>query len=293
VLIQGETGAGTELVAQAIHDAGPRRRRPLRSLNCGAIPPSLLESALFGHERGAFTGADRQSRGVFEEADGGTLLLDEIGELSGPAQAALLRVLETQRFCRVGSSREIRVDVRVIAATHQDLEEMVHAGRFRADLLYRLNTMVIHVPPLRERPEEILPLAERFARRTSQASRRRTVRFDPAATAALRVYRWPGNVRELRNAIERAVILAVDDLITVEELPDRVRSTAPTPPAATPAGLPPDIRGTLDQVEAQLLLDALMANDWNQSRTAAALGMPRRTLVYKLRRYGIRRKDAS
>ena len=233
---------------------------------------------------------------MFEHAHRGTLLLDEIGELSAAAQAALLRVLDTKRFCRVGSAVEVEVDVRVIAATHRDLEAMAQAGTFRADLLYRLNTMVINVPPLRERLQEIMPLAEHFVRRAAGRGRR-GLRFDPAAAAAMQAYGWPGNVRELRNAVERAVVLALDDAITLDDLPDRVRhahrhgvGAPPVPPGQ--GQQPTNIKSALDQVEAQLLVDALEANGWNQSQTARALGMPRRTLVYKLRRYGIRKKDS-
>ena len=291
VLIQGETGVGKEIVARAVHEASPRKDRPLRSINCAAIPAALLESALFGHERGAFTGADQRTTGLFEEADGGSLLLDEIGELSPAAQAALLRVLDTKRFCRVGSAREIEVDVRLLAATNRDLEAMVQQGAFRADLLYRLNTVVIEVPPLRERIEEIVALAEHFVRRACKAARRAPLSLDRAAVEALLSHDWPGNVRELRNALERAVVLAVDKVITVEDLPDRVQTAARRAGAGDGAPVA-DIRGTLEQVEARLLVEALEANGWNQSRTAEAMGMPRRTLVYKLRRYGIRKKDA-
>ncbi|HLL25520.1 MAG TPA: sigma 54-interacting transcriptional regulator, partial [Kofleriaceae bacterium] len=208
VLIHGETGSGKEVIAQAIHDGGPRKKAPLRAINCAAIPQTLLESVLFGHELGAFTGADRPAAGIFEQADSGTVFLDEIGELAPSAQAALLRVLETKKLTRVGGHTEVEVDVRVIAATHRDLEAMVDAGRFREDLLYRLNTMTLRIPPLRERVDEILPLAERFLREASSKAGSAVKAIDLEAATALERYTWPGNVRELRNVIERAVVLA-------------------------------------------------------------------------------------
>ena len=203
VLIHGETGTGKEVIARAIHEGGPRKKQPLRCINCAAIPGTLIESVLFGHEQGAFTGADKSARGIFEQADGGTVLLDEIGELAASAQAALLRVLETKKVTRVGGDKEIDVDVRVIAATHRDLEAMVEAGRFRQDLLYRLNTMTLRIPPLRERVDEIRPLAERFLKEARRQAGTDVRAIDPQALAALERYPWPGNVRELRN-VDRA-----------------------------------------------------------------------------------------
>jgi len=197
----------------------------MRAVNCGAIPEQLIESALFGHERGAFTGAAQRTRGVFEEADGGTVFLDEIGELSRQAQAALLRVLETRCLSRVGSHKEIEVDVRIVAATNRDLERMCDAGTFRWDLLYRLNTMTIRLPPLRERSEEVQPLVEQFIAQANQANGCRVWGIQPEALALLRRYTWPGNVRELRNVIERAVVLARNSAITVDDLAERVRNS--------------------------------------------------------------------
>ncbi|HMG21834.1 MAG TPA: sigma 54-interacting transcriptional regulator, partial [Kofleriaceae bacterium] len=226
VLIHGETGTGKEVIARAIHDGGSRRKQPLRCINCAAIPGMLIESVLFGHEQGAFTGADKSARGVFEQADGGSVLLDEIGELAAPAQAALLRVLETKHVTRVGGEKEIEVDVRVIAATHRDLEGMVEAGRFRQDLWYRLNTVTLRIPPLRERVDEIRPLAERFLKEARRQAGSDVRTIDPRALAALEGYGWPGNVRELRNVIERAVVLAEGSTITPADLTDRVRGAA-------------------------------------------------------------------
>jgi DNA-binding NtrC family response regulator len=224
VILQGETGVGKEVLARLIHESGQRKDRPMVCVNCGAIPPSLVESTLFGHERGAFTGATHQQKGVFEEADGGTVFLDEIGELPLAAQAALLRVLETKKITRVGSTREIAADVRIIAATHRDLDAMCREGTFRDDLYYRMNTMMLTIPPLRDRTDEIEPLSLRFLRQANEASHGRVRAIDPRALARLKDYSWPGNVRELRNAIERAVVIARSETIQEHDLPARVRS---------------------------------------------------------------------
>ena len=300
VLVLGETGTGKEVLARAIHRAGPRRDAPLRTVNCGAIPGTLIESVLFGHVRGAFTGADRDSPGLFEQADGGTLLLDEVGELSPAAQAALLRVLETKRVTRVGATDEIPADVRVVAATHRDLEAMVAQGQFRQDLLYRLNTMVMRIPPLRERPEEIEALAELFAKEASRESGGRVRGIDAGeARERLRAYAWPGNVRELRNVIERAVVVCGGETIGLEDLPERIRSDAPEPTASAPPGaLPPadpdaDFKDRVRQYETQLILDALERAGGNQTQAAKLLRMPLRTLVHKLKQYGIKKHFGS
>ncbi len=293
VLIHGETGTGKEVLARAIHEAGPRKKKPLRCINCAAIPGMLIESVLFGHEQGAFTSADKSARGLFEQADGGTVLLDEIGELAAPAQAALLRVLETKKVTRVGGDREIDVDVRVIAATHRDLEAMVEAGRFRADLLYRLNPMTLHIPPLRERIEEIRPLAERFLKDANKQAGTDIRSFDPQAMAALERYPWPGNVRELRNVIERAVVLAEREVITLAELTERVRVAGvavPPPEAAEAAELPVgDYKDHVRRYEIDLIIKALAAHNGNQTEAARALHLPLRTLVHKIQTYGIRK----
>ena len=298
VLINGETGTGKEVIARAIHDSGPRKKRPLRTINCGAIPSTLIESVLFGHEQGAFTGADKAAPGIFEQADGGTVLLDEIGELSPSAQAALLRVLETKRVTRVGGHKEIEVDVRVIAATHRDLEAMVEAGRFRQDLLFRLNTMMLKLPPLRERVDEIKPLAERFLKEASRQAGASVRSIDAGALAALERYSWPGNIRELRNVIERAVVLAEGKALTLEDLTERVRKgsrpaspTAPGP-GAPPSGeeLPGDYREHVRKFEIELILQALRKHDGNQTEAAKSLNLPLRTLVHKIQTYGIKKK---
>lgn len=313
VLVRGQTGSGKEVVAQAIHSRGSRAARPLICLNCGSLPASLIESTFFGYVKGAFTGADKDTKGVFESAEGGTLFLDEIGELPEEAQTRLLRVLESRIITRVGApAKEIPVDVRIVAATHRDLEEMVAAGTFRTDLLYRLNALTLQVPPLCERRAEIPALAARFMARADEA--RRLEGFDDDAMAALQAYDWPGNVRELRNAVDRAVVLANERRITLDDLPDAVRKAAaaaagrparanetlrmplvaPAPtPRPSPAVSPPrtDHRSLLRAAEARLIIEALDACGGVQTRAAQRLQMSPRTLVYRLRVLGIRRDD--
>jgi transcriptional regulator with PAS, ATPase and Fis domain len=288
VLIHGETGTGKEVIARAIHDSGPRRKQPLRCINCAAIPQTLIESVLFGHVQGAYTGADKNARGIFEQADGGTVLLDEIGELAASAQAALLRVLETKKVMRVGGDREIDVDVRVIAATHRDLDAMVEAGRFRQDLLYRLNTMIVRIPPLRERVDEIRPLAERFLKDSREGTPVREI--DPEALAALEAYSWPGNVRELRNAIERAVVLAEGKAIKLVDLTDRIRGGVRAPVEGGVPDAPGDYRQHVRNYETELILKALHKANGNQTEAARALNLPLRTLVHKIQTYNIKKK---
>jgi len=296
VLVRGETGSGKEVIARAIHQASPRRDARMRSLNCGAIPHTLLESTLFGHEKGAFTGADRQTPGVFEQADGGTLFLDEVGELPAAAQAALLRVLETGRLTRVGGTEEVAVDTRVVTATHRDLDAMVEAGQFRQDLLFRLNTMTLEVPPLRERTEDLDALVERFLEEACREAGGGTRLLSDVARDALRAYEWPGNVRELRNVIERAVVVCAGDTIGLDDLPERVR--APSIPSAPPlpGGVPPtdapeaaDFKERVRAYETQLILDALQRTGGNQTQAAKLLRMPLRTLVHKIKSYGIKK----
>jgi len=238
VLVLGETGTGKEVVAMALHQRSARAEGPLRSVNCAAIPANLVESVLFGHEKGAFTGAEKQTRGVFEQAHGGTLFLDEVGELPAGAQAALLRVLETKKLMRLGGDREIAVDVRVVAATHRDLEAMGREGTFRSDLYYRLHGMTIAVPPLRERKDEIAPLAEAFLRDAARDNARAVRAFDAPAMAALVRWTWPGNVRELKNVVERGVVIARGDVITMDDLPERVRDTNITKDGVIPGPAP-------------------------------------------------------
>jgi DNA-binding NtrC family response regulator len=296
VLLLGETGAGKEVVARLIHESGPRRAGPLVALNCGAIPGQLVEGALFGHEKGAFTGAVQQQKGVFEAADGGTVLLDEVGELPAPAQAALLRVLETKRVVRLGSTREIEVDVRLIAATHRDLEAMCAAGAFRSDLYYRISTMVLHLPPLRERREDIAPLAARFLRLASAAEGGPPRSFEPEAVELLVHYPWPGNVRELRNAIDRAVVIADGPRIGARDLPERIwgaRKPTPEPAAgAAPAVAAPStgsLKERMERFERDMLVEALRQVSGNQSEAARLLDVPLRTLQHKIKGHGIRK----
>ena len=291
VLILGETGTGKELIARHIHDVGARRAKPMIALNCGAIPKELVEATLFGHERGAFTGANELRRGVFEEADGGTLFLDEIGELPLHAQAALLRVLETKQLSRVGSVRPLQVDVRVLSATHCDLAAMVEQRSFRADLYHRLNPITLRVPALRERPEEIAALAHRFIAEAQRGEALPTPTLSAAALERLQRYAWPGNVRELRNVIELAVFLRAGAEITPGDLPEHVRAAQPK--AATTAALAPKKRFSdqVRNVELELIRDALRRADNNQTQAARLLDMPLRTLVYKIRAYGLRKLD--
>jgi transcriptional regulator with PAS, ATPase and Fis domain len=283
VLLLGETGVGKEVVAEQIHRQGPRASGPLVRLNCGSLPESLLESELFGHERGAFTGADRRKAGYFETASGGTLFLDEVGELGASMQTRLLRVLEDGKFMRVGGREELASDVRVVAATNRELERDVRTGRFRQDLYFRLSTFIIRLPPLRERPSEIDLFAELFARQFGGRMKRPQARLAADAMAALRAYDWPGNVRELRNAIEHAVVEAEDGIVTARHLPDSVRAEHQ---AAPPSG---GMRGQVADIERRAIEDALAAEDGNQTRAARRLGISRRALLYKLDKYDLKR----
>ncbi len=276
VLVTGESGVGKEVIADAIHAWSRRAAGPLVKINCAAIPENLLESELFGHEKGAFTGAVQQRIGRFEEANGGTIFLDEIAELPLPLQAKLLRVINDGTFRRIGSARDLRTDARVLAATNRDLEAEIAAGRFREDLFYRLNVMEIHLPPLRERPEDILPLATHFM---GQFSRQKS-RFSATVSAALVNYRWPGNVRELRNAMERAALLSRGEIVLPEHLPARVM--AATVPGA--AGTIPGDAQRLDEIEREAILKALRKNNFNRTETAQELAISRRALTYKLQR---------
>jgi DNA-binding NtrC family response regulator/pSer/pThr/pTyr-binding forkhead associated (FHA) protein len=282
VLLTGETGSGKEVIAAEIHRASARADGPYVRINCASIPETLLESELFGHERGAFTGADKRRIGFIERAHGGTLLFDEAGELPPAMQAKLLRVLEERKVVRVGGTDEIDVDVRYIAATNRDLEREVDKGSFRQDLYFRLSAMTLRVPPLRERPRDLPQLAEHFAQRAAQAAGRPVPRFTDGFAQALLRYAWPGNVRELRNVIERAVILASGAELTVRELPERVAVLAPaTPTAAAP------MRERLDDLERRALVDALRAVDGNRTHAARRLGISRRALHYKLKKYSL------
>ncbi len=285
VLILGETGVGKEMVAEALHRFSPRAAGPFIRINCAALPPSLLQGELFGHERGAFTGAERRQPGLIESADGGTLFLDEIGDAPGELQTALLRVLEDRAVLPIGARQPLPVDVRFVAATNHDLRDP--ASGFRRDLYHRLNGISFTVPPLRDRPDEIEPLAQRFAGRTGAAG------FTGAALAQLRAYRWPGNVRELRMAVESARLLAGDRPIAPEHLPAAIAATAagePTTPAPPDDGAAaPPLRAQMSALERERIVDALQRTGGNQSEAARLLGMSRRTLVKRIRDYGIPR----
>jgi len=273
VLVQGETGTGKELLARALHDRSPRRPFPFVPINCAALPESLIESELFGHERGAFTGAVDRKTGLFEVATRGTVFLDEIGELSLPLQSRLLRVLETQEFFRVGGTRAVKVDVRVVSATNRDLRSEVESGRFREDLFYRLNGVQLRVPPLRERRGDVAVLARHFLDRVGGG-----LMLEPDALEVLGSYDWPGNVRELQMVVQRAAVLSPGPQIRAADLPLDVR------PRATPRLLRHDL--TLAEMEREYIQTVLEKNRGHRGRTAEALGIDPKTLYNKLRTWG-------
>jgi transcriptional regulator with PAS, ATPase and Fis domain len=284
VLIRGESGVGKEGLARLLHHRSPRAAGPLLSVNCAAVPEGLLESELFGHVKGAFTGAVSERVGLFESARGGTLLLDEIGDVSPAMQAKLLRVLQEREVRRVGETKTRSIDVRILAATHRDLEAEVAAGRFRQDLYYRLRVIELLVPPLRERIEEVMPLAVRFLAEHAQHSGQPAALLSPEARRALLSYSWPGNVRELSNAIERAAVLAGGARIEIGDLPvelQRESSTAPSTAAAAHPAL------TLAEAERRHILGTLAAALGNRARAAQMLGIGQATLFRKLKQYGV------
>jgi Nif-specific regulatory protein len=284
VLIRGESGVGKELVARAIHFSSPRRKGPFVCLNCAALSETLLESELFGHEKGAFTGATERKSGKFENAHTGTLMLDEIGEMSPTIQAKFLRVLEGHPFERVGGSQAIKVDVRVIAATNRDLEKDVAEGRFRRDLYFRLHVLEIIVPSLRKRTDDVSDLALHFLQKYNIETGRKIRGYTPAAMEQMMKYRWPGNVRELKNVVERAVVLARRDVIDVEDLAlsNLVAVGDSSENLVVPNKFEPL---SLDDIEKRHILATLKATDWNKSQTAGLLGIERSTLDRKIRRY--------
>ncbi|XMR38681.1 sigma-54-dependent response regulator transcription factor ZraR [Escherichia coli] len=285
VLIHGDSGTGKELVARAIHASSARSEKPLVTLNCAALNESLLESELFGHEKGAFTGADKRREGRFVEADGGTLFLDEIGDISPMMQVRLLRAIQEREVQRVGSNQIISVDVRLIAATHRDLAAEVNAGRFRQDLYYRLNVVAIEVPSLRQRREDIPLLAGHFLQRFAERNRKAVKGFTPQAMDLLIHYDWPGNIRELENAVERAVVLLTGEYISERELPLAIASTP------IPLGQSQDIQ-PLVEVEKEVILAALEKTGGNKTEAARQLGITRKTLLAKLSRYSCSRAMA-
>ncbi len=281
VLILGESGTGKELLVRALHAAGPRRARAFLAVNCSAIPETLLESQLFGHRRGSFTDAREDHRGLFLEADGGTILLDEIGDMPRSLQAKLLRVLQQKEVHPLGAAAPVPVDVRVVAATHRDLETLYTAGQFRHDLYYRLNVITIRVPPLRDRLEDLAPLVAHFLRKHAPRLGRPDATVSAEAMELFRRHAWPGNVRELENAVERALVLGAGPVIRVEDLPDDLGQAAWEPTAARRVRL-------LAEVEREQVLEALRAANGNKAAAARLLGLDRKTLYRKLELYGIR-----
>ena len=283
ILIEGESGTGKELVARAIHAESPRADRPFVAINCGALPETLLESEMFGHVRGAFTGATATKKGLFEEADRGTLFLDEIGDTSTAIQIKLLRVLQEREIRRVGSNAPIKIDVRVLAASHRSLEALVKEGRFREDLLYRLNVVTIPVPSLRERREDIPLLAAHFLEGVVKRLGKPVPTLSQEAMTLLLEYPWPGNVRQLENAIERAVLLATRETIFPGDFPPSLLRNG----SAGEPGAPPPKLLRLEDMEREHILSTLDDLGWNQARAAEALGIARNTLWRKLKEYGI------
>jgi DNA-binding NtrC family response regulator len=284
VLITGESGTGKELVARAIHSYSERRDGPLVAVNCAALAPGVLESELFGHEKGAFTGAVQSKKGRFEMANGGTLFLDEIGDVDPTIQLKLLRVLELGQFERVGGTQTLTTDARIVAATNRDLRGHIREGKFREDLFYRLNVISIHLPPLRDRTEDIEQLARHLMQRAARSAGRAPLEISPEVIAAFRSYSWPGNVRELENCLERAMVLAEGDTITLNEISPEIAGHPTLPAQPDTAG---DLTSLTSEIELQTIKNALDKNRWNKSKTAQELGVKRTTLQYKIRKYGL------
>jgi DNA-binding NtrC family response regulator len=289
VLVTGENGTGKELVARSLHYTGARASKPFIDINCAALAESLLESELFGHEQGAFTGATSRRRGKFEQAHGGTLFLDEIGDMPMPTQAKILRALQERKFQRVGGSEIIQVDVRVVCATNRNLEAAVGQGTFRQDLYYRINTLVIEIPPLRDRMDDIPSLARRFLSQAAFREKRQIQEIAPAALEALLRHRWPGNVRELQHAVDRAVLVCEGEEIRPEHLPPAVMRQAP----ATEPGIPASksLVETVERLEQSLILDALEKSGWVKARAARMLGITERIMSYKIDNLGIKKPN--
>ena len=305
VLLLGESGVGKELVARTVHRNSARAGQRFVQVNCAAIPEELIESELFGHEKGSFTGATEKQIGKFEQADRGTIFLDEVGDMSPKTQAKVLRVLQEQEVERLGSARTIKVDVRVIAATNKDLEQAIERGEFREDLYFRLNVIPIVVPPLRARPEDIPQLVQHFARRTGDEHNLKPKRFDARAMEAMQRYRWRGNIRELRNTVERLMIMTPGDVVRPEDLPAEIRSGGQAPEAipslaevavtsgpgsATTVPSPGTLREFKDAAERAYLVQKLRENNWNISKTAELIDTPRSNLYKKLEQYGIKQE---
>jgi DNA-binding NtrC family response regulator len=288
VLLTGESGTGKDLAAKVIHYNSTRAAKPFMNITCSALPEALLESELFGHERGAFTGADRQKRGLFEMADGGTVFLDEIGEMVPALQAKLLRFLEEKTFKRVGGSSDIRVDVRVVSATNRNLQDEVRQGRFREDLFYRLNVLPINLPPLRDRADDIPRLVQFYLDSYNAEFKKRIAGVTPEALRQLQRYPWPGNIRELRNAVERAMLLAEGDTLTAADFsgmaagPVRLSDRVELPPSGI----------DLEQLERSLLVQALQRTGWNQTRAATLLGLNRDQIRYRIEKFQLERSES-
>jgi two-component system response regulator AtoC len=285
VLLTGESGTGKDLAAKVLHYSSNRAAKPFMNITCSALPETLLESELFGHERGAFTGADRQKRGLIESADGGTVFLDEIGEMVPLLQSKLLRFLEEKSFKRVGGSQDIRVDVRVVAATNRSLQEEVKKGRFREDLFYRLNVMAVELPPLRERKSDIASLIDHYIDAFNLEFRKKIRGVSPAAMTALTAYPWRGNVRELRNALERAMLLADGDELTESHFPGLAGGDIAL---STTVSLPNE-GINLEELERSLVVQALERSGWNQTKAAALLGLNRDQIRYRIEKFDLRK----
>nr|HID58752.1 sigma-54-dependent Fis family transcriptional regulator [Desulfobacterales bacterium] len=289
ILITGESGTGKELIARAIHYNSDRRDRPMVTINCGAIPEELLESELFGHEKGAFTGAHRTRIGRFEVADGGTIFLDEIGDMSPNLQVKLLRVIQEQKFERVGSTKTINIDIRIIAATNKNLKKAVSEGHFREDLYYRLNVIPINVPPLRERKSDIPLLVDYFVKRYKKRNKKKIKGFTHQAIKALMRYDWPGNVRELENIVERAVILSDHEEIDLDDIPENIRGGS-EPIRTVEISIPDDgihFSHAVEEYERELILQALNKTNWVKKKAAKLLNISRTTLVEKIKKRNI------
>jgi two-component system NtrC family response regulator len=284
VLICGETGTGKELVARAVHYNSPRGEGPFVTVNCGALPESLVEAELFGHRKGAFTGADTNRRGKFESADGGTLFLDEVGEIPLRLQPKILRAIQTGEIDRIGEDRQTRVDVRIVAATNRDMEQMLSDGSFRQDLYYRLAVVQITVPPLRERREDIPLLAEHFLSKFGARSGRQRLRFPPETFQLFNRYAWPGNVRELENVVERMVVLSRDDTLALDTIPEPIAGSRPRVPGTL--ALPAE-GVNLDELERDFIRQALERTDGNRTHAAELLGVTRSTLLYRMQKFGV------
>lgn len=288
VLISGESGTGKELIARAIHYNSRRVKGPFIKVNCAALPESLLESELFGHEKGAFTGAQTLRQGLFERANEGTLLLDEIGEMPLVLQAKLLRILQEREFERIGGHQTIKVDIRIIAATNRDLQAMVKEGTFREDLFYRLNVIHLILPPLRDRREDISLLANHFLQKFSSENQRDIIDIDPMAMSLLTAWSWPGNIRELSNVIERAVVMNSGPIIFSEDLPPQIRQPVCNAGEAKTAPVGErNLKEEIKRVEKRIIMEVLEQQEGNRTRTALMLGISRRALMYKLQEYGI------